>query len=139
MQHHSSSLECKKPALCGFFIAYLMARTTNRNHQKLLKPFNPNISPITASPLRYTSMKNNSHSRCAMLKTLTFTLMHFCIAFGVTYALTGSIAASGLVAAIEPLCNSVGFYFHEKVWQRIEGRSKAATERPTHAWLHHQA
>ena len=74
-----------------------------------------------------------------MLKTLTFTLMLFCIAFGVTYALTGSIAASGLVAAIEPLCNSVGFYFHEKVWQRIEGRSKAATERPTHAWLHHQA
>ena len=44
-----------------------------------------------------------------MLKTLTFTIMHFCIAFGVTYALTGSVAASGLVAAIEPLCNSVGF------------------------------
>ena len=38
-----------------------------------------------------------------MLKTLTFTLMHFCIAFGVTYALTGSVAASGLVAAIKPL------------------------------------
>lgn len=50
-----------------------------------------------------------------MLKTLTFTIMHFCIAFGVTYALTGSVAASGLVAAIEPLCNSVGFYFHEKI------------------------
>ncbi len=27
-----------------------------------------------------------------MLKTVTFTLMHFCIAFSVTYALTGSIA-----------------------------------------------
>ncbi|MFI8383123.1 DUF2061 domain-containing protein [Pseudomonas sp. NPDC079086] len=74
-----------------------------------------------------------------MLKTVTFTLMHFCIAFGVTYALTGSIAASGLVAAIEPLCNSVGFYFHEKVWQRIEGRSTTAAARPRHAWLHHQA
>lgn len=43
-----------------------------------------------------------------MLKTLTFTIMHFCIAFAVTYALTGSVAASSLVAAIEPLCNSVG-------------------------------
>jgi uncharacterized membrane protein len=74
-----------------------------------------------------------------MLKTVTFTLMHFCIAFGVTYALTGSIAASGLVAAIEPLCNSVGFYYHEKIWQRIEGRSAPAEERATHAWLHHQA
>lgn len=74
-----------------------------------------------------------------MLKTLTFTLMHFCIAFGVTYALTGSIAASGLVAAIEPLCNSVGFYFHEKFWQRMEQGSSRATGLPSHAWLHHQA
>ncbi|MCE5364835.1 DUF2061 domain-containing protein [Pseudomonas sp. GLN_6] len=74
-----------------------------------------------------------------MLKTLTFTLMHFCIAFGVTYALTGSVAASGLVAAIEPLCNSVGFYFHEKVWQRFEGHSAQAPKQPKHAWLHHQA
>lgn len=74
-----------------------------------------------------------------MLKTLTFTLMHFCIAFGVTYMLTGSVAASGLVAAIEPLCNSVGFYFHEKIWQRFERNQRPAAERPKHAWLHHHA
>jgi uncharacterized membrane protein len=78
-----------------------------------------------------------------MFKTLTFTLMHFCIAFGVTYALTGSIAASGLVAAIEPLCNSVGFYFHEKLWARLEARNKRIRPRPEpippHAWLHHHS
>ncbi|MDA7085907.1 DUF2061 domain-containing protein [Pseudomonas sp. SA3-5] len=74
-----------------------------------------------------------------MLKTLTFTLMHFFIAFSVTYALTGSVAASGLVAAIEPLCNSVGFNFHEKVWQRLEIRSRPPTEQPTHSWLAAQA
>ncbi len=74
-----------------------------------------------------------------MLKTLTFTIMHFCIAFGVTYALTGSVAASGLVAAIEPLCNSVGFYFHEKIWQRLERKRMSTVQRPKHAWLHHQA
>jgi uncharacterized membrane protein len=74
-----------------------------------------------------------------MLKTLTFTLMHFCIAFGVTYALTGSVAASGLVAAIEPLCNSVGFYLHEKIWQRIEKGPGHQAQHPAHAWLHHQA
>lgn len=74
-----------------------------------------------------------------MLKTLTFTLMHFAIAFGVTYALTGSLAASSLVAAIEPLCNSVGFYFHEKIWQRLEKRPKAQPPQHAHAWLHHQA
>jgi uncharacterized membrane protein len=54
------------------------------------------------------------------------------------YALTGSIAIGGLVAAIEPLCNSVGFYVHEKVWQRFE-RNKRRAAIPKHAWLHHQA
>ncbi|OYW94055.1 MAG: hypothetical protein B7Z23_04060 [Pseudomonadales bacterium 32-61-5] len=38
-----------------------------------------------------------------MTKTITFTLMHFCIAFSVTYALTGSLAAGGLVALRWPL------------------------------------
>ncbi|GAB6387000.1 DUF2061 domain-containing protein [Stutzerimonas marianensis] len=74
-----------------------------------------------------------------MTKTVTFTLMHFCIAFSVTYALTGSVAAGGLVAAIEPLCNSVGFYFHEKIWQRFEKRPSKKKDIPPHAWLHHQA
>ncbi len=73
-----------------------------------------------------------------MLKTVTFTIMHFCIAFSVTYALTGSLAIGGLVAAIEPLCNSVGFYFHEKIWQRFEAKG-AKRQIPPHAWLHHQA
>lgn len=73
-----------------------------------------------------------------MLKTLTFTIMHFCIAFGVAYLLTGSIAVSGLVAAVEPLCNSVGFYFHEKVWARLEQR-KREDSIPKHVWLHHHA
>ena len=50
-----------------------------------------------------------------------------------------TFAASGLVAAIEPLCNSVGFYFHEKIWQRIEKGPGHQSQRPAHAWLHHQA
>lgn len=77
-----------------------------------------------------------------MLKTLTFTVMHFCIAFAVAYALTGSVTVGGLVAAVEPLCNSVGFFFHERLWQRIEqrrGRTARSAGRPRHAWLHHQA
>ena len=53
-----------------------------------------------------------------MLKTATFTAMHFCIAFAVAYLITGRLTAGGLVAIIEPLCNAVGFFFHEKLWQR---------------------
>ena len=53
-----------------------------------------------------------------MIKTITFTSMHFCIAFLVTWLLTGDIMIGGLVAIIEPLVNSVGYFFHEKAWLR---------------------
>ena len=84
---------------------------------------------------------NKKHSQvdAMMTKTLTFTLMHFCIAFSVAYLLSGSVAVGGLVAAIEPLVNSVGFYLHERIWQRIEQPKTTGSERPAHAWLHHQA
>lgn len=58
------------------------------------------------------------------MKTLSFTCMHFVIAFSVAYLLTGSIAVGGLVALVEPLCNSVGFYFHEKVWSYFEQKKE---------------
>ncbi len=51
-----------------------------------------------------------------MLKTLTFAALHFSTAFSVTYVLTGSIGVSGVVALVEPLINTVVFYFHEKAW-----------------------
>ncbi len=71
-----------------------------------------------------------------MLKTATFTLMHFCIAFSVGYALTGSLAVGGLLAVVEPLCNSVGFYFHEQVWKHFERGDNLAT---APAWAHRHA
>lgn len=73
-----------------------------------------------------------------MLKTLTFTLMHFCIAFGVAYALTGSLTVGGLLATVEPLCNSVGFFLHDKLWQRLE-RQDLKSARPWTAWRHRHA
>lgn len=53
-----------------------------------------------------------------MLKTSSFALMHFLIAFCVTYLLTGDLMVGGLVAVIEPAINTVGYFFHEKFWQR---------------------
>ena len=55
-----------------------------------------------------------------MIKTITFAILHFSVAFGVTYLLTGSIGVSGAVAILEPLANTVVFYFHEKAWRRYE-------------------
>ena len=62
-----------------------------------------------------------------MLKTITFTTMHISIAFTVVYLMTGSVMVGGAVALVEPLCNSVGYFFHERVWERIKHRRRSAT------------
>jgi uncharacterized membrane protein len=64
----------------------------------------------------------------AMTKTMSFAVMHFTVAFGVAYALTGDVVVGGAVALIEPAVNTVGYYFHEKIWARI-GRASDPAER----------
>ncbi|MGL5358868.1 MAG: DUF2061 domain-containing protein [Shewanella sp.] len=59
-----------------------------------------------------------------MTKTLTFAVLHFSVAFSVTYLLTGSLLVGGAVALIEPAINTVVFYFHDKVWKRIEAKKQ---------------
>lgn len=57
-----------------------------------------------------------------MTKTASFAAVHFTVAFTVAYLLTGSVAVGGLVALVEPLCNTVAYYFHEKLWARFGGQ-----------------
>ena len=54
-----------------------------------------------------------------MVKTISFAILHFAVAFTVAYLLTGSVLIGGLLAIIEPACNTVVFYFHEKAWNRF--------------------
>lgn len=63
-----------------------------------------------------------------MLKTMTFACMHFSIAFGVVYLMTGSVLLGGAVALVEPAVNTVAFYFHEKIWKRHERRKQTALQ-----------
>lgn len=55
-----------------------------------------------------------------MAKTITFAILHFTVAFTVGYLLTGSLMVGGLLAVIEPACNTVVFHFHEKAWKQFE-------------------
>ena len=56
------------------------------------------------------------------MKTFTFALLHFGVAFSVAYVLTGSIAVATGVGLIEPMVNTVAFHFHELAWRRAEAR-----------------
>ncbi|TNJ35612.1 DUF2061 domain-containing protein [Arenimonas terrae] len=65
-----------------------------------------------------------------MTKTLSFAAVHFTVAFGVGYALTGSVVVGSVMALVEPAVNTVAYYFHEKVWRRIEARRAARSLQP---------
>lgn len=62
-----------------------------------------------------------------MIKTLTFAIMHFAVAFTITYLITGDIIIGGLIALIEPAVNTVAYYFHEKIWLRITQNKEIKT------------
>lgn len=66
-----------------------------------------------------------------MKKTISFAILHFTVAFTVAYLLTGSMLVGGALALIEPTINSIVFFFHEKVWKRIEER-KLLAEKAVH-------
>ncbi|MDD1796006.1 DUF2061 domain-containing protein [Enterovibrio makurazakiensis] len=51
-----------------------------------------------------------------MKKTISFAVIHFTVAFTVAYILTGDILLGSLIAMVEPMVNTVAFYFHEKAW-----------------------
>jgi uncharacterized membrane protein len=55
-----------------------------------------------------------------LLKTASFATLHFAVAFGVAYALTGSIAIATGIGLIEPLANTVAFFCHERLWRRFD-------------------
>ena len=65
-----------------------------------------------------------------LLKTLSFATLHFGVAFSVAYALTGSVAVATGIGLIEPLANTVAFYFHERAWRRVDGGERAANNGP---------
>ncbi|MCW8126854.1 DUF2061 domain-containing protein [Microbulbifer halophilus] len=57
-----------------------------------------------------------------MLKTISFAIVHMTVAFGVGFVMTGDLLVGSTLALVEPLCNTVAYYFHEKVWKRLDSR-----------------
>jgi uncharacterized membrane protein len=71
--------------------------------------------------LSYSSFNQTKERRgFNMAKTMTFAVMHFSIAFSVAYLITGSLLVGGLVAIVEPAINTVAFYFHEIIWNKVQ-------------------
>ena len=55
-----------------------------------------------------------------MSKTVSFAAVHFSVAFGVGYVMTGSVLVGGAIALVKPFVNTIAYHIHEKVWNRIQ-------------------
>ncbi|WP_349665573.1 DUF2061 domain-containing protein [Echinimonas agarilytica] len=53
------------------------------------------------------------------MKTLTFAITHFSVAFTIAWLLTGSLLIGGLIALVEPAVNTVAYVIHERIWEGI--------------------
>ena len=62
-------------------------------------------------------------------KSMSQILLHMAVAFGVMYAVTGSLAFGGLAAIIEPVVNVVLLPLHDKLWLKIRRRLAARRKR----------
>jgi len=61
-------------------------------------------------------------------KTASYYLLHVTVAAAVAWMVTGSIWMALTLSLLEPTVQAVAYFWHEKLWQRLQTRS--ATDRP---------
>lgn len=52
-----------------------------------------------------------------LMKTGTYAVMHVSVATLIAFLLTGNIHAALAIGLLEPLVQTVFFYFHETIWE----------------------
>lgn len=60
-------------------------------------------------------------------KTVSYSIMHLVVAITVAYALTRDWRAALAIGLIEPIFQTLAFAVHERVWERIGRRERAAS------------
>lgn len=63
----------------------------------------------------------------SLAKTASFAVLHFAVAFTIAYLLTGSVGIASAVALLEPLANTVAYFFHERAWLKLAPRWAGST------------
>ena len=77
------------------------------------------------STLKLFVHNHSSKGDPSFLKTITFAITHFTVAFTVAFLLTGDILIGSLIAMVEPAINTVAYFFHEKIWARHQRNTTA--------------
>ncbi len=51
------------------------------------------------------------------MKIVSYGTMHFAVAFGTAWALTGDLRVAGAIALVEPAVQTVAYVLHERAWR----------------------
>jgi uncharacterized membrane protein len=62
----------------------------------------------------------------SLMKTSTYAVMHMSVAICVAYLLSGNWKIALAIGMIEPMVQTVFYFFHERAWHRIENHRKTA-------------
>ena len=60
-------------------------------------------------------------SDAVVAKTVSYGVMHVCVAVTVAYVLSGNLAIALTIGLIEPMVQTCTFYFHERGWRKFLG------------------
>lgn len=60
----------------------------------------------------------------SIVKTVTWRLTGSGATFLVSYAMTGNLTVSGTIAVVQMISNTILYYIHERVWNKIKWGKK---------------
>lgn len=61
----------------------------------------------------------SDNSRRSLVKAISWRIVGSTAAVIIAYAVTGSIAASSTIGIIHLISNTILYYFHERIWNKI--------------------
>jgi uncharacterized membrane protein len=56
-------------------------------------------------------------------KTVTYSVMHMTVAFIVALAISGNWLLALSISLIEPIVQTIAYFFHERAWERLNMRN----------------
>jgi uncharacterized membrane protein len=62
--------------------------------------------------------------RRSIVKTISWRITGSSATFAIAYILTGSLAVAGVIGITQMISNTILYYVHERVWNRIKWGQK---------------
>lgn len=56
----------------------------------------------------------------SLIKTVTWRITGSSATFGISYLISGNFAVAGTIALIQLVANTVLYFVHERIWNRIK-------------------